>query len=54
MIQKLVDEFGFKWEGSIVKRWLLYREGGGGREGVSSETGREQIREVVEGCISVG
>lgn len=53
MIQKLVDEFGFKWEGSIEKRWLLYREGGG-REGVSSETGREQIREVVEGCISVG
>lgn len=52
MIQQLVDEFGFKWEGSIEKRWLLYREGGG--EGVSSETGREQIREVVEGYISVG
>ena len=53
MIQQLVGEFGFKWEGSIEKRWLLYREGGGGK-GVSSETGREQIREVVEGYISVG
>lgn len=30
----------------------LYRRGGG--KGVSSETGREQIREVVEECISVG
>lgn len=53
MIQQLVDEFGLKWEGLVEKRWLLYIEGGEG-EGVSSETGREQIREVVEGYISVG
>ena len=51
MIQQLVDEFGLKSEGSGEKRWLLYRELGGG---VSSATGREQIREVVEDCISVG